>query len=302
MPFKRNVRTGEIVEVDETGRPVGRSGPPADPTFPYQAPKAQADIYNTQTNARGNEIDNSIKEATRQSSIREADARAAAAEADAAIKRRTLGATPALSEDQRKAQVQRGNLDSLVQQINRTQDLYNNSQDGFGFMGMGSVGEYLPTQANSQFDAAAAGLAEQGLAAFRVPGVGSQSDTELRQFVEANKPNSWSMDSANKERMRQLRTRTENTRREMGLPAPQWKLPPEETTAANTALAQGFQALTREMQDMTPAQRQAALRNFNNDQRIQALKSRAGFRDPGGRASTAGAPRKTGGAKFLGFE
>jgi hypothetical protein len=56
------------------------------------------------------------------------------------------------------------------------------------------------------------------------------------------------------------------------------------------------------MQNMTPAQRQAAMQAFNNDPRVQGLKSRAGFRDPGGRASTAGAPRKQSGAKFLGFE
>jgi hypothetical protein len=299
---------GNVWETDASGNAVRLISPapgpqmPADPTFDRQAPKMDADIYNTNTNARGNEIDNSIKTATRDAAIRKALAEASAAEAEAGIKNRTLGATPTLSEDQRKAQVQRGNLDSLVQQINRTQDLYSNSQDGFGFMGLGSVGEYLPTQANSQFDAAAAGLAEQGLAAFRVPGVGSQSDTELRQFVEANKPSSWSMDSANKERMRQLRTRTENTRREMGLPAPQWKLPPQETTAANTGLAKGFRDLTGLMQNMTPQQRQAALQAFNNDPRVQGLKSRAGFRDPGGRASTAGAPRKQSGAKFLGFE
>jgi hypothetical protein len=63
---------------------------------------------------------------------------------------------------------------------------------------------------------------------------------------------------------------------------------PEVRASANQELAGGFRDLTGLMQNMTPQQRQTALRNFNNDPRVQALKSRAGFRDPGG---TRNAPR-----------
>ena len=49
MPYMRNKRTGEIVEVDASGRPVSQGGPPRDPTFDLQAPKAQADIDSTST-------------------------------------------------------------------------------------------------------------------------------------------------------------------------------------------------------------------------------------------------------------
>ena len=73
-------------------------------------------------------------------------------------------------------------------------------------------------------------------------------------------------------------------------------------TGGMNALQQGYQSLTQQMQGKTPSQRQAMLRAFDNDPGVQALKRRAGFRDPGGRPSTAGAPRKAGGAKFLGFE
>lgn len=48
MPYVRSKVTGEVVEVDASGRPVGRAQPPRDPTFPYQAPKAQADIAQSQ--------------------------------------------------------------------------------------------------------------------------------------------------------------------------------------------------------------------------------------------------------------
>lgn len=132
-----------------------------------------------------------------------------------------VGANGATSADP-KVQAKLANLEALEGQINRVQQLFNEGQDENTIPGLGSLWEYLPTQANTQFDSASAGLAEQGLAAFRVPGVGAQSDTELRQFVEANKPSSWSNDSSNLERLRQLRARVEATRKAMGLPPPQW--------------------------------------------------------------------------------
>lgn len=129
---------------------------------------------------------------------------------------------PTAAEDGRKSQMQNANLDALVNQINRVQELFNSGQRDNAIPLLGSLYEYLPTQENTQFDAAAAGMAEQGLAAFRVPGVGAQSDTELRQFVEANKPSTWSNDSSNLERLRQLRTRVDATRAALGLPKAEW--------------------------------------------------------------------------------
>lgn len=129
---------------------------------------------------------------------------------------------PAAQADDAKAQSKLANLNALEGQINRVQELFNSGQRDNAIPLLGSLWEYLPTQANTQFDSAAAGLAEQGLAAFRVPGVGAQSDTELKQFVEANKPSSWSNDSSNEERLRQLRARVDETRAAMGLPPAQW--------------------------------------------------------------------------------
>lgn len=74
---------------------------------------------------------------------------------------------------------------------------------------------------------------------------------------------------------------------EAGMKTPQRNFPPQVRAAANQELAGGFQSLTGLMQNMTPAQRQVALRNFNADPRIIGLKSRAGFRDPGGRMGKA---------------
>lgn len=131
------------------------------------------------------------------------------------------GASP--SANDQKLQAKHAALESLTTQINRVDELYQNGfkEEAYGIIS--SLGEYLPTNDAAQFNAAGAGLAEQGLAAFRVPGVGSQSDTELRQFVEANRPSSWDRDPAIEEKLKQLRVRVDATRQAMGLPAAQWR-------------------------------------------------------------------------------
>lgn len=128
------------------------------------------------------------------------------------------------------------NLDALVGQINRVEELYreNIAPEPSGVLS--SIGDYLPTPENRQFDSAAAGLAEQGLAAFRVPGVGAQSDTELRQFVQANKPSASDYDVSIEEKLRQLRARVEATRSSMGLPPAEWT-PPNPLTQAGGDVA-----------------------------------------------------------------
>lgn len=125
------------------------------------------------------------------------------------------------STGDQKSAAKSANLDALVNQINRVQQLYDVNLKGSG---LGSISEYLPTPTNSQFNSAAAGLAEQGLAAFRVPGVGSQSDTELRQFVEANRPQNTDFDLSIEEKLRQLRSRTDATREAMGLDPAAWMI------------------------------------------------------------------------------
>lgn len=175
-----------------------------------------------------------LEDAETERQIREFKVREAAAVA--ALKEREAAKGPALTEDERKAKLQGGNLDALVKQVNRVQSLFNSGQKDNAIPLLGSLVEYLPLQENKQFDAAAAGLAEQGLAAFRVPGVGAQSDTELRQFTTANKPSSWSMDSENLERLRQLRSRVDSTRAELGLPPAEWEgLPDDEGFERDTS-------------------------------------------------------------------
>lgn len=96
-------------------------------------------------------------------------------------------------------------LNAAAAQLRRVQSLYNT---GVGkTKGVFGALDYLPTPANKQFDTAGAGLAEAGLAAFRIPGVGSQSDRELQAFVEANKPSSSDYDAQIEEKLRNLDSR-----------------------------------------------------------------------------------------------
>jgi hypothetical protein len=112
-------------------------------------------------------------------------------------------------------------LESIVPQINRVQELYaagirdESLWNAFGLLdGVGPEA--------GRFDSAGSGLADQGLAAFRVPGVGSQSDFEAKQFAEANKPQAGNWDAAIEEKLRNLRGRVDANRKAAGLPPANW--------------------------------------------------------------------------------
>lgn len=113
------------------------------------------------------------------------------------------------------------NLDSIIGQVNRVQDLYNTGiRDetlGNAFGLLDSVGPEA-----GKFDAAGQAIADQGLAAFRVPGIGAQSDMEARQFALANTPQSGNWDAAIEEKLRTMRARVDANRKAMGLPPAQW--------------------------------------------------------------------------------
>lgn len=127
-----------------------------------------------------------------------------------------------------KAAARKPKLDAIVGQINRVQELYDANLRDEAIPLLSALSEFLPTESNRQFDAAAAGLAEQGLAAFRVPGVGAQSDAELRQFVAANKPAASNYDATVEEKLRQLRARVDSERDALGMAPAQWGGQPEE--------------------------------------------------------------------------
>lgn len=109
------------------------------------------------------------------------------------------------------------NLRALQQNIARVRELYQkNLRGGMPNQATALVPDFInPTL--GQFDSAGAGLSETGLAAFRVPGVGAQSDAELRAFVDANRPSSTDSDLKIEEKLRNLETRLNATMQEMGV-------------------------------------------------------------------------------------
>lgn len=113
-----------------------------------------------------------------------------------------------------------GAYNSVIAQIDRLYELYN---DGIGKTeGIAGILDYLPTETNAVFDTAGAALGDQGNAAFKVPGMGAQSDADAARFVAANQPMASDKDAAALEKLRALRQRLESNMQAVGLPAPQW--------------------------------------------------------------------------------
>lgn len=135
--------------------------------------------------------------------------------ANAAADKAESGTAGAETGDAKLTQ-RRANLQALQENIKRVRELYEKNLKG-GWSN--KISGYVPSlirPENEQFNSAGAGLGETGLAAFRVPGVGAQSDAELRSFIDANRPQSTDTDLAIEEKLRNLQTRLDATMQEMG--------------------------------------------------------------------------------------
>ncbi|MGL5735589.1 MAG: hypothetical protein ACRCYS_12050, partial [Beijerinckiaceae bacterium] len=114
------------------------------------------------------------------------------------------------------------NLTSLVQQINRTQQL-GNAGPLASQSPLSALSDYNPfSSANARFDTAGAQLAQQGLAAFRVPGTGTVSDRDAMMFDRGNLPEASNIDARNQEQLDGLRRRVDAEYDALGLPRPKW--------------------------------------------------------------------------------
>lgn len=199
MARYRSKFTGEIIDVPD--------GPqmPANPTFPYEGPQAAANLNKTQQ-----EI---VNDAERIALERQRVQIAQQAAAQAAAARQTA---QQVSERERNSRL--GTLNALRNQIDKVDQLY---RAGPGATkGVAGVMDYLPTPGNRAFDSAGAGLAEIGLNAFRTPGVGSQSDKELKAFVEANRPSASDYDEQIQQKLWNLRNRLSEAYKPYGVNYP----------------------------------------------------------------------------------
>lgn len=213
---ERRIIKGWIVERRDDGAlvpitPVDQGGQmPADPTFQYEGPKAATDL-------QGSQLDNDYK----RTQIREATE----GKLPVGYRRTADGGAelipgvPAPKNPNAQPPQTLANIMSVVDQINHIEALFDKYQKG---VGLSSIAEYFPTQGNKAFDTAGAGLADMGTAAFKVPGMGPQSDADAARFVAANQPSRWDTDSQVKEKLGALRRRVDNTLEAMGQPPAKW--------------------------------------------------------------------------------
>lgn len=226
MPWQQNKRTGEWREVDASGNPVGQA-----PRGGVVAPNPIMAGQRNRDNARQDRIDAEARAAREQAAYD----RQQALEAEMTAKGFMRGpdgqwvanptfTPPASASDQKERRDRIGKLNSLVGQINRTQELGNVGP--LATSGFGGLADYNPFSSdNARFDTAGASLSQQGLAAFRTPGTGTVSDRDAIMFDRANLPQASTLDASNQEVMRGLRGRVEEEYNALGLPAPKWVSP-----------------------------------------------------------------------------
>ncbi len=102
------------------------------------------------------------------------------------------------------ASARQQNLTALAAKYAEVKGMYDKNLKG---VGPGSLLEYLPLPANKAFDSAAAGMSDLAMAAFRVPGVGAQSDADQRNFMRANEPHAADQDQQIEAKLGNIRNR-----------------------------------------------------------------------------------------------
>lgn len=215
---------GNIWETDAAGNPVrllapgGQGSMPADPTFPTKGPRAQADLTGAQLGNRKDATEAEILEATRDAQIRKANAEAAAAETAAQVAAREASSSGKMNEAQQAQKAKAANLVALQNAIN---DLYRRYVEGPGATGgLAGLTDYFLSDANATFDTAGSQVADVGTAAFKVPGMGAQSDADAARFVAANQPTSWDRDAVALQKIDAIQQRLNVTAKELGVELP----------------------------------------------------------------------------------
>lgn len=217
---------GNIWNIDEAGNPVSLAQAAgqqqADPNViapnPVQARLQALQAANAEISGQRTTQQMQMDAATADAVKTKADADARRAVTDATKAERELAVVPKANQE---VSDRLSRLKQLASQINRTQSLYNT---GIGTTkGIAGVKDYLPTDANARFDVAGAGLSQQGLAAFRVPGTGTVSDRDAMMFDRANLPTASTRDVAVDEQLRGIRARVDEEMRALGQKPVNWQ-------------------------------------------------------------------------------
>jgi hypothetical protein len=182
--------------------------------------------------AREKEAKAAIANATTLDGIREgraradkavADAEKAKADAQASINA-LKGPTKTATEQTADTRIL-GDMNTAVDAINLLTKQFNKNLAGQGLIQ--STLEYFPTQEKGAINSTAAGLADVGLALFKIPGMGSQSDADATRFVSANQPSTSDFDLTFLGKVYNLRRRIDAKARSMGLAPIKWTEPVE---------------------------------------------------------------------------
>lgn len=218
MGQKFRDEAGNIWEMEPGGQPrlvsQGQGGPnvvmpqPADPLAP-----GRAELQNLQIQRGRQQLADqpSPEERALKTDLLRAQVAAAQASAEKARK-----GNAGSNIGDAKTQQRMANLTALQNQLKTVRGLWEKSlKGGFPNAISGRIPDAIREE-NGAFESAAAGLGEIGLAAFRVPGVGSQSDAELRQFINANTPLPSDSDAKIEQKLGNLQNRLDSTLQAMG--------------------------------------------------------------------------------------
>jgi hypothetical protein len=178
--------------------------------------QAEADIINATS------VD-AVREARARADKAVADAEKAKADAQAAINA-LKGPAKTATEQTADTRIL-GDMNTAVDAINLLTKQFNKNLAGQGLIQ--STLEYFPTQEKGAINSTAAGLADVGLALFKIPGMGSQSDADATRFVSANQPSTSDFDLTFLGKVYNLRRRIDAKARSMGLAPIKWTEPVE---------------------------------------------------------------------------
>lgn len=165
--------------------------------------------------------------------------------------------------------VKKGNgaLDAIVSQINDYTRRFNDTAGATS--GIAGLADYLPSQQKAGLDSSADLLEEIATSAFKVPGMGSQSDADAARLARAYKPSRFSLDTATRTTLDGLRRRVDTARSAAGLDPAQWYVDAGQGT--KTIATGDTKVVTDEGKAAQVAALQSLLRSGAPDEQVRAV-------------------------------
>lgn len=178
-----------------------------DPRLPYQTQEARNKATASASDPAKSAAD--ALKAQYDAKIAAAQAQVAAAQNDTQLKIAQANLEKTRAEIAQLNQGKSKTLDALQAQLDRAENYWRQNIKG-GFPN--PIWGHVPTGTNKAFDSITQGLVSPYQAAFRVPGQGSQSDLELKQFLAGAVPGPTDTDAAIEEKFANLQGRIDAER------------------------------------------------------------------------------------------